>query len=851
MKQAVRDRAGAGIETVWRDVRFTLTMLRKSPGFTAVTILTLALGIGANTATFTLVNAILLQSIPVEHPEQLIVPRWSARNWPNLSGMANFGDCSVDIGSVSNSGCLLSFPMFVDIRDRRNLFASAAAFAGPAKLDVEANGQASIATGELVSGSYFETLGVRPAVGRVLIAPDDQKGANPVAVLNYGYWKRAFDGSPSVVGRTIRLNNVLFTIVGVTDRAFTRLTPGIPTNLYVPLTEGKSLGLAWASDNRDSTSWWLTVVARLRPGVKRTEAEAAIGPMFRDATTHGANPVWTTSDDPRIALVPAQQGLVGFRAFLSEPLWLLMGAVALVLLIACANVAGLMLARSRSREREMAVRLALGASRSRVIQQVLTESLLLSLSGAALGIPLAYVGSRTLASFVSVGMNQHLRTDAQPDTSVLLFTIGVALVTGVAFGMAPALRGARTRAALALRKDTMWRLTSNTRANSGRWLGFGGELVVVQVGLSIVMLTGAGLMLRTLGQIRSVDAGFDTRNLLLIWIDPTLAGYNKARAESYYENLQQRLAALPGAASASYSSGALLNGEMQTAGIKIDGAPSKQTMQSQMMMVSPQYFTTMRIPILRGRSLSLADGRGGATSALVNEAFVEKFLNGRDPIGQHFRSGDQQQLTIVGVVRNTKYDSLMKKDKPIAYFPLTKGSVVFELRTDIPPAALIPAVRKTVHELDENVPVIRVQAQSEAIDQRLFDQRLLVRLLGGFAGLGVGLVCIGLYGLLSYEVASRTHEIGVRIALGAQRNNVLWLFLRRGLMVVLLGSVIGVGLAALLVQLLISMLYGIKPLDPVTFIAVPILLFGIGLVACLLPATRATRVEPAVALRYE
>lgn len=851
MKQSVRmSGRGAGFETLWQDVRFALRMLLKTPGFTAMIVVTLALGIGANTAIFTLVDAELLQSLPVSHAEQLTVFEWSAHAFPITSGMYNSGDCWTTPSAGSTSGCYLSFPIFTAMINRDDLFANVTAFAGPANLDLAGNGQATIATGELVSGSYFETLGVRPAMGRVLVPSDDQKGASPVAVLDYAYWLSAFNANPSVVGKTIRLNNVLFAIVGVADPAFTRLTPGRSVNVYIPLTEGKALGLAWAADEQDNASWWLTVVGRLRPGVTKMKAAAAVSLQFRNETTHGAMPAWQVTDGPRIELVPALEGLVGFRAFLSEPLHLLMAAVTFVLLIACANVAGLVLARSSYRQREIAVRLALGATRWRVIRQVLTESLLLSLSGAALGILLAYAGASVLAAFMSANTNWGLQINVRPDANILLFTAAIAVITGVVFGMTPAVKGARTQAATEFRKSTIAGGTSTSHIG-GRRLGLGGTLVVVQVCLSIVMLTGAGLMLRTLGKIRNIDAGFDTKNLLLMWIDPTLAGYDKARVGSYYENLQQRLGALPGVLSASYSSDAMLDGGLRISEIKIDGESNKQAVESQILMVGPQYFDTMRIPVLRGRSLGLADIRSDLPVALVNAAFVGKFLNGLDPIGLHFGSSDTQGRTIVGVVRNTKYDSLMTEDKPTVYLPLTDGAAVFAIKTDTPPAALIPAVRKVVHDLDEDVPVMHVQTQSAAIDQQLFNQRLLVRLLGGFAGLGAVLACVGLYGLLSYEAATRMREIGVRTALGAQRSNILWLFLRRGLMVVVLGSAVGVGSAALATRLLTSMLYGIKPLDPVTFIAVPILLCGIGLLACLPPTLRAMRIDPVVALRCE
>lgn len=862
VKQAVRDsRASAGMESVWQDVRFSLRVLRKSPGFAAVVVLTLALGIGANTAIFSLVNAVLLQMIPVKHAEDLVVLQWSAHKFPE-SGMSSFGDCMSKGSATTASGCSLPYSFFQEIEKRNDVFANVTAFAGPANLDVAGNGQASIAHAELVTGSYFNTLGVPAAVGRTLNTADDQKGAAPVAVLDYGYWQSAFGGAPGVVGRTLELNKEIVTIVGVADRGFTRLTPGKSADLYLPLTQEKALGLGWSGEEKNGGSWWLTAVARLNPGVTRAQAQAAANVVFQNAVMHGAKPVWKASDDPRLELVPAQQGLTGYRERLSGPLRLLMAAVGIVLLIACANVAGLMLARSTAREREMAVRLALGASRRRVIQQVLTESLLLSVAGAVLGTLLAYAGASALAAFTSANSYQPVQIDVRPDARVLLFTICAALVTGIGFGLVPALRGAWTRAALEFSRGMTSGAPQTAHVGRRRRLGLGSVLVMAQVALSILMLTGAGLLLRTLDKLRSVDAGFDTRNILLLWIDPTLAGYDKGRVQDLYDNLQQRLAALPGVTSVSYSSDALLDGDIWTEGVKVQGQNSKHTVQSQMLRVGPHYFETMRMPILRGRTIRVSDLRGGPPAAVVNQAFVRKFLDGRDPLGLYFGSDDKAsdkskapQWNIVGVVRDAKYNSLQDEVAPTAYVPLDEGGAAFELRTAAAmasdSAAMTAAVRKTVRDLDANLPVMRVQTQSETIDRQLFNQRLLARLLGVFAGVGLGLACIGLYGLLSYEVTSRTREIGVRTALGAQRKNVLALFLRRGLAVVLLGSAAGIVASALATRLLASVLYGVKPLDPVTFVSAAVLLGGVGLAACFLPTWRAMRVDPAVALRYE
>jgi len=487
------------------------------------------------------------------------------------------------------------------------------------------------------------------------------------------------------------------------------------------------------------------------------------------------------------------------------------------------------------------------------MQQMLTESVLLSLAGAALGTLLAYVGASALAAFASTNSGQGpLHIDVSPDPRVLLFTMGIALATGIGFGLTPAIRGARTRSAAEMSRGTTESATFNTPAGR-RGPGLGSTLVVLQVALSIVMLTGAGLLLRTLSKLRSVDAGFDTRNVLMVWINPTLTGYDKTHVQGIYDNLQQRLSSLPGVASVSYSSGALLDGGLWTEDVKVEGQTSKKTVDSQMMRVGPRYFETMRLPLLRGRSLGPADIRGGPPAAVVNEAFVRKFLEGRDPIGLHFGGDDKgaPQWAIVGVARDAKYASLEDENAPTAYVPLDTGGATFELRTTLAPSGLIAAVRKTVQDVDENVPVMQVRTQSESIDRLLFNQRLMARLLGGFAVLGLALACIGLYGLLSYEVARRTREIGVRTALGAQRSDVLGLFLRRGLIVVLLGSTAGVGAAAAVTRLLANLLYGVQAMDPLTFLGAAVLFAVVGLVACFLPASRAMQVDPAVALRCE
>ncbi|MGC2402656.1 MAG: ABC transporter permease [Acidobacteriaceae bacterium] len=839
-------RGVAFLETLVQDVRFGLRMLGKSPGFTVVVVLTLALGIGANTAIFTFVNAVMLSSLPVSDPQRLVVAEWSARNRPHHLGTSSFGDCQDYHGMRSD--CSLSYPMFQQIRDQKNLFANAMAFAGPVQLDLSGNGAATMAQGELVSGSYFETLGVRAALGRTLESEDEKPGAEPVVVLDYGYWKRAFGGSPTVIGRTIRLNNSAFTIVGVADSRFTRLTPGKSVDLWVVLTQGTQLGQAW-THRSDVNNWWLVVVGRLQSGVSRTQAQAAVDALFVNNVLHGTKPVWTSADDPHLWLLPAQQGLTGIRYKYGKPLMLLMAAVGIVLLIACANIAGLMLARSAAREREMATRLALGAGRQRVIRQLLTESLLLSFLGSVLGALLAYAGTAGLEAFFSKNAYSPLRLDLEPNVPVLLFAIGMAVLTGIGFGLAPALCGARANVAKELKGNTV----SATGHRMGHRLSLGKWLVVMQVALSMVVLAGAGLLLRTLNKLHSIDPGFDTSNILLFSINPELVGYNKEQISALYANLQARLAALPGVVNSSYSSGAILDGGLSTMDMRVEGHADKNTVEPQILSVGPDYFETMKIPVVDGRVLAKSDMSNTQLAAVVNREFVRKFADGRNPIGLHFGGPDPKdpQWQIVGVVGDTKYESLRAAKGPTAYVPLTAGGATFALRTAISPAGLMPAVRNLVHAVDNNLPIVLMRTQSDAVDRLLFNERLVARLFGLFGALGLMLACVGLYGLLSYDVTLRTREIGIRTALGAQRRDVLLLVLRQGLVLVIVGVTLGAASAIGVTRLLESLLYGVRPTDPFTFMLTAALLIAIGLIACSLPARRATRVDPMTALRCE
>lgn len=856
------------MHTLWQDVRYAIRLLSRSPGFAAVAVLTLALGIGGNTAIFSLIDAVMLRVIPVRDPQQLVLLNWAAHKSPKYHMSWSYGDCGGHFGAANPTGCSFSHPFVNAIRSQTNFFSGLAAFAGAGQLDLAGNGAASLIKGQYVSGDFFQTLGVQPALGRTIVPADDAPSASPVVVLNYGYWQRALGGSPSAIGQAIRLNGVAFTIVGVAEPKFVSLTPGNVYDVWVPLSLRPSLSPHWDARQDDAGSVWLVVVGRLKPGVPRAQAQAALSLLFRNELLHGEKPLIEAADDPVITLTTAQEGLAGPRARYSTVLYVLMLAVGIVLLIACANVAGLLLSRATARQKEIAVRLALGAGRVRILRQLLTESILLSAAGGALGILLAQGGVRAILSFVASAQPGPLGFVAELDWRVLAFTAGVSISTGILFGLAPAFRGMRVDLTPAL-KDAV----GSSAASHGRvrWLSAGNALVVVQVALTIVVLVGAGLLVRTLQNLKSIDPGFDTRSVLTFGVDATLSGYKGAKIDSLYRDLQDRLAALPGVISSSYSGTTLLSGSLMRTSFHLPGTPADSEVNADWLPVGLKFFQTMRIPFVAGRDFSLADLAAQAASdspethpsapipAVVNETFVHKYFDKGDPIGQRFGAEEKAEpgetpspgWQIIGVVRDAKYNSLRREINPTIYVPPQHFGVHFELRTATEPANLVSAVRSVVNQLDNNLPVFDVKTETETIDRLLFQERFIARLSSFFGILALLLACVGLYGLLSYEVARRTREIGVRMALGAQPRNVLRLVVGHGLALALVGTAVGAIAAFGVTRFLASLLYQVRPSDPVTLVGVAILLLLVALAACYSPARRATRVDPMVALRYE
>jgi predicted permease len=886
-------------QTLWRDVRFGLRTLRKSPGFATVAVLTLALGIGANTAIFSLIDAVMLRSIPVNDPQRLVVFNWLANKNPQYHSYSNYGDCG-ERPEGEHTGCAFSVPFFKVVRGEANTFTGVAAFAGPMPFDLSGNRPASMARGEVVSGDFFSTLGVNTILGRPLGPGDDSPNAPLAIVLSYSYWQSAFGGARKTVGSTVRIDGIPVEIAGVASPQFTNLAPGKTQDFFLPISVLPQFRLPWfgtESTLNDPYSVWLVMVGRLKPGVSIGQAQAAASVIFRNEMLHGAKPLSKSADNPRIALAPVQDGLSGERGRISSLLYVMMIAVGAILLIACANVAGLMLARSAARQKEMAVRLALGAGRARVIRQLLTESVMLSVAGGALGVLLALWGVGAVTALLTSDSDRTFGFVVAPDWRVLAFTIGVTFTTGIMFGIAPAFRGTRVDLTPALKESASSLPRGGMRM--GRWFRLGDALVVAQVALSVLVLVGAGLLVRTLRNLHEVNPGFDTQNILLFGIDPVLIGYKDAQSAQLFRDLRERFAALPGVIAASYSSDALLAGGLWSTSLHLDGTPRNQNVPANVMAVGSQFFSTLRIPMMVGRGFTSTDfvsaaitdaaeqaaqqawekaavsaAKGKAAGAkpgaalkkiapipiIVNESFARKFFPKANPIGRHigeYQGNDyplgalEPGYMVIGICGDVKYQDLRAKIEPTMYEPLTGGFAQFELRTASKPTALVSAVRSVVAHVDSNLPLDNVRTQTEQIEDLLVQERMMAHISSFFALLALALACIGLYGLLSYEVVRRTREVGIRMALGAQPRDVLRLVVRQGGLLTFIGAAVGIGVAVGLTRFMASMLYGVHANDPATMVAVTILLGLIALAASFVPSRRAMTVDPMVALRYE
>jgi len=852
-------------EALAQDARYGWRMLRKTPGFTAIAVLTLALGIGANTAIFSLIDAIIFRSLPVADPESLVVFQWHARSQPQNHSHRSFGDCDDVLRGANLHGCSLPLPYFRQVHDESGVFERVAAFTSGGQLDLSGNGPAKMVRGEYISGDYFPTLGIRAHLGRLIAPADDAPDAPAVAVLNYGFWQSDFGGSPSAVGKTIRLNGTPVLIVGVAEPRFQALTISNKYDLWVPMAQRPTLIQRWNAKRDQMDSWWLIMIGRVKPGVPVGQAQAAVSLLFHNDVLKDGKMLKPESE-PGITLVPASQVLGGSQSRTLGPLYVMMLCVAVVLLIACANVAGLMLARSAVRQREIAVRLALGARRGRIILQLLTESVMLALAGGALGLVIAVLGAKALMLMVSSGTGPALFSP-QLDWRVLAFSAAVSLLTGIVFGLAPALRGSDISLTSSLKTAS----DGSVPQGRTRRVTTGGMLVAAQMALAIVVLVTAGLLVRTLSNLKNLNPGFDTHSLLVFGIDPTLAGYKGPQIDTLYNGLQEKFSALPGVSSVTYSEAPLLYGSLSTTDFHKPGTPkeSKDSVDSDLLPVGPHFFSTLHIPFLAGRDFTSADFTTAAANAgdkpglmptpvVANQAFVESYYHGQNPLGQIFGENGQDEsgrkepgYVIVGVVGNAKYNSLRREIHPTFYFPNTGGNAYFELRTAADPLSLVPAIKNIVNHENQDLALFRVATQQQAIDLQVFSERIIAQLSSFFGVLALVLACLGLYGLLSYEVTRRTREIGIRMDVGAQSHDVIRMVLAKGAALICGGAAIGIAVALAVTRFLSSFLYGVKAGDPTTLAAVAVLLALVALAACYIPAHRATRVDPLVTLRYE
>jgi predicted permease len=846
------------------DLRFALRQLRKTPGFTAVALLSLAVGIGANTAVFSLVNEVLLRSLPVRHPEELVLLRTIEGEGGRMS-RAGENNGSIDPATGRNASTSFSLLSFERLRAQRSALSEVFAFAPFSKIHLLVDGQPEIdASAQLVSGNYHAGLGVTALLGRTLVPEDDQPSATPAAVISFRYWQRRFAGRGDVLGRVVEVNRVPTTIVGVTPKGFDgAMQAGESPDLSLPL----GLHLRFQPDRPSRVQpwyWWVRVMGRLAPGATPAQVRASLEPVFQASAREGwlagrGTPGQTGGPMPALptlAADPGGQGEPDARRQFARSLQILQGLVGLVLAAACANVANLLLARGAARRREIALRLALGASRARVVGQLFAESLLLAGAGTALGMVLAVWGRDLLLALRPFG-NTAVVLDLPLDLRVLAFTAVVAVTTALLFGLAPALRATRV--------DLSAQFQGGARTLGGGRSSISQALMVVQIALSLVLLVSTGLFVRTLGNLERVDAGFNREGLLLFRVDAPSAGYRREQFAELQSRLQDRLERIPGVRTATFSSVALLSRVRQNKRIAVPGfsPPSGTSMVVNTNGLAPNFFAAMELPLARGRGFTERDDLAAPRVAIVNQAFVRTYLAGADPIGRRIGIGpeDVDQVEIVGVAGDAKYTDLRQAVPATIYLPARQrldGEANFALRLAPSPgggtiqaSAVLSAVRAAVREVDPTLPVLDLRTQDEQIDRLHAQPFLFARLSAVFGLLALALACLGLYALLSHGVARRTGEIGLRMALGALPAHVLRMVLRESLLIVGLGLVLGVVAAYWASQLVASMLYDLSVGDPATYAAVALLLILMAALAAVVPARRASRIDPLVALKSE
>jgi len=827
-----------------QDIQFALRTFGKSPVFTAVAILSLALGIGANTAIFSLVDQLILRLLPIRDPRSVVL----------LAGRGqHYGG--------NNGRNALSYPMYQDFRDRNQVFSEMMCrYSSPMTVGVSSHTE--VVNGELVSGNYFHLLGIGPALGRVFTAQDDlHAGAHPYAVLSYAYWKSNFAGDPGVIGRVIRVDNYPLTIIGVSQPGFDGVEPGLPNQIRVPITMAAAVRPGF-TNMYDRRQRWVNVFGRLKPGITMDQAKAGTQPLFhqiiaqevleppfRKATSYdksGFLKMW-------IDVMPGSQGNTFLRDRYEKPLWVLMGVVGLVLLIACANLASLLTARAASRQKEVAIRLALGSNRGRLIRQLLTESLLLSSMGGIAGMGLAVLMVKALLAFLPANISGYT-ISSTPDYRMLGFTLAISLLTGILFGLVPAFQSTKPDVAGTLKDEA-----ASVAGGAGQ-LSFRKVLVALQVTLSLVLLIGAGLFIGSLGNLRLLDPGFRTGNLVEFSVNPRALGYDAGRTAALYQRIDDRLSASPGVRGVGFANMPILQNNEWDQWVTIEGyaAGPGEKMDPHFNSVSPGYFDALGIHVLRGRGFTLKDDRNAPLVALVNWSFANRYFKDGNPIGRRIGLGSDPgtptDTEIIGVVNDTRYESL-RDEIPMQVFLCSKqrdafGAWVYVLMRDDPQNAF-RAIRSVVNEMDPTLPITNMKTMDRQLDESLVAERMIASLSSVFGTLATALVLIGLYGVMAYMVTRRSREIGVRMALGAMAGNVVWLVMREALLMIAFGIALGLPAAYALTKLVQSQLYGIDPGDPRSIVVATLLLVAVTAAAGYIPARRAAFFDPLRILRYE
>jgi predicted permease len=824
-------------EEMFQDLRYGVRMLLKNRSLTAVAVLSLALGIGANTAVFSLVDAMLLRMLPVAKPSELVLFAWTSKTDLDVSVD---GDSSMRPDPVTGLQTSNSFSthIYEEIRAANQTLSDIFAFARLYQLNIAADNHAEIGNGQLVSGNYFSALGLRTAAGRAIVPDDDRAGSNPVAMIGYRYWQGRFGQDPALIGKTLTVNNVHVTIVGITPPDFSgTLQIDDSPDIYLPMAFEPQLRPGNPTLNNREI-WWLQMMGRLKSGVTAEQVGSNFQNVFQQTARDDFKALRLSFPEemPSLEIASGSRALGDVRTRYSEPLMVLTVILVLILLIAVANVANLLLARAAARQREIATRLAIGATRLRLVRQLVTEGLVLSILGGMLGVPFAYWGKDLLVAWGPWGTRPE-GIAARIDLRIFVFTIVVSLLTALLFALAPALR--------AVRLEINPAMTERARTFSTGRSRFGKSLLVLQIAMSVVLLIGAGFFVRTLRNLYRVDAGFDTQNLLLFRVDPRLNNYKPEQALNLLEQVVERIQGIPGVQAATFASQSLVGGganRMSTTGK--DGT----RLEGSFVWVRSNFFDTLRLPIVAGRSFSPQDDRKRLGLIIVNETFVRRNFPDGNALGKRLAD-----FEIIGVVRDAKYRNL-REDIPPTVYVQGQGlanRVTFQVRAGGDVTALIPFVREAVRQIDSNLPIWDVKTQHEQIDQTLRQEYLFANFSSAFGLVAALLVSVGLYGLMSYNVVRRTHEIGIRMALGAQRVRIFGLVMRESLFLALAGVLIGLVAGLGLIRTLTSMLYGLTPHDPLTITIAVTFIVIIAAIAGYLPARRAARVDPMVALRYE